>query len=74
MFAYDVELERVEVFKYLGRLIAYDNEDTQAVRGNLKKARRLNDDFTRFEGGKRVPLSMWNVLQGDLSIRVVVWE
>jgi hypothetical protein len=32
-------LERVEVFKYLGRLLAYDNNDAQAVRGNLKKAR-----------------------------------
>ena len=31
----------MEVFKYLGRLIAYDDEDTQAVRGNLKKARRV---------------------------------
>ena len=40
-FAYGVELERVEVFKYLGRLIAYDDEDTQVVRGNLKKARRV---------------------------------
>ena len=42
-FAYGVELERVrvEVFKYLGRLIAYDDEDTQVMRGNLKKARRV---------------------------------
>ena len=40
-FAYVVELERVEVFKYLGRLIAYDAEDTHAVRGNLKKDRRV---------------------------------
>ncbi len=29
----------MEVFKYLGRLLAYDNNDTQAVRNNLKKAR-----------------------------------
>ena len=36
-FAYGVELERVEVFKYLGRLIAHDDEDTQAVRSNLEK-------------------------------------
>ena len=35
---YDGELERVEVFKYLGRLLAYDDNDSQAVRGNLKKA------------------------------------
>ena len=29
------------VFKYLGRLIAFDDDDTQAVRGNLAKARRV---------------------------------
>ena len=39
-YAYREELERVEVFKYLGRLIAFD-DDTQAVRGNLAKARRV---------------------------------
>lgn len=39
--AYDEDLERVEVFKYLGRLLAYDDNDSQAVRGNLKKARRV---------------------------------
>jgi hypothetical protein len=35
--AYGADLERVEVFKYLGRLLAYDNNDVQAVRENLKK-------------------------------------
>jgi hypothetical protein len=35
---YGAELERVEVFKYLGRLLAYNDNDAQAVRGNLKKA------------------------------------
>ena len=29
----------MEVFKYLERMIAYDDEDTQEVRVNLKKAR-----------------------------------
>ncbi len=29
------------MFKYLGRLLAYDNNDTWAVRGNLKKARGI---------------------------------
>jgi hypothetical protein len=36
--AYGDELERVEVFKYLGWLLAYDNNNTQAMRENLKKA------------------------------------
>ena len=36
--AYGEELERVEVFKYLGRLIAYDDADTQAMQSNLRKA------------------------------------
>jgi hypothetical protein len=38
--AYGDELERVEVFKYLGWLLAYDDNDTQAMQGNLKKARK----------------------------------
>jgi hypothetical protein len=38
---YGAELERVEVFKYLGRLLAYNNNDARAVRGNLKKARGI---------------------------------
>ena len=42
-YAYGEELEQVEVFKYLGRLIVvvFDNDDIQAVRGNLAKARRV---------------------------------
>jgi hypothetical protein len=34
------ELQRVEVFKYLGRLLLHDDNDTQAMRANLAKARR----------------------------------
>ena len=37
---YGEELEQVEVFKYLGCLVAFDNDDTHAVRRNLAKARR----------------------------------
>ena len=32
-------LERVKVFKYLGRLLAQDNDDPQAVQQQLRKAR-----------------------------------
>jgi hypothetical protein len=39
-YAYGKELERVAVFKYLGRLLACDDNDTQAMQGNLAKARK----------------------------------
>jgi hypothetical protein len=40
-FAYGEELlEWVIVFTYLGRLLSYDDNDIQAMRGNLAKARR----------------------------------
>ncbi len=32
------DLKRVEVFKYLGWLISFDDADNQAMRSNLKKA------------------------------------
>jgi len=32
-------LERVEVFKYLGCLLARDDDDIQAIRAQLRKAR-----------------------------------
>ncbi len=38
--AYREELERVEVFKYLGWLIAYNDANNQAMRSNLRKAHR----------------------------------
>ena len=38
--AYGEDLERVEVFKYLERLLAYDDNNSQAIRSNLKKARK----------------------------------
>ena len=37
--AYRQKLERVEVFKYLGRLLTYDSNNIQDVRSNPKKAR-----------------------------------
>ena len=38
--AYGDSLHRVEVFKYLGRLVSYDDVNTQAIRWNLKKCRK----------------------------------
>jgi hypothetical protein len=39
-FVYEEELEQVEVFKYLGRLLSHDDIYTQTMRTNLAKARR----------------------------------
>ena len=38
-YVHDQVLERVEVFKYLGRLLAQDDDDVQAVRAQIRKAR-----------------------------------
>ncbi len=45
--AYGERLERVEVFKYLGQLLAYDNNDARAVRGNLEKAHAVWSRLSR---------------------------
>ena len=37
--AYGDELRRVDRFKYLGRLLSYDDSDTPAIRHKLKRAR-----------------------------------
>ena len=38
--AYDTdELRRVEIFKYLGRMVSYVNSDVPAMRAQMKKAR-----------------------------------
>jgi hypothetical protein len=39
-FVYGEELQHVKVFKYLGRLLLHDDNDTQAMRANLAKACR----------------------------------
>ena len=39
-YTYGEELERVEVFKYLGRFLSYNDNNTQAMRTKLAKARR----------------------------------
>jgi hypothetical protein len=43
-FSIDGEvLQRVEVFKYLGRLLAQDDDNIQAIRAQLRKARATWD-------------------------------
>ena len=53
--AYGEELERVEVFKYLGRLMSMDNNDMPAVRANLTKARKCWKMLGRLVRGENLP-------------------
>ena len=39
--AYNKELERVEVFKYLRRLLAFNDNESQAMRANLMKDHKV---------------------------------
>ena len=65
----------MEVFKYLGRLTAFDDDDTQAVRGNLAKARRVWARISRiFSGRERVRPRMWHVLQSHRVVCPSFWE
>ena len=45
--AYGESLHQVEVFKYLGRLVSYNNVGTQAIRGNLKNVKIHGLGFLR---------------------------
>ena len=51
-------LERVEVFKYLGRLLAQDDDDIQAIRAQLRKARGPGPVSGRCSG-RRMFLHGW---------------
>jgi hypothetical protein len=47
-------LERVEVFKYLGRLLAQDDDDAQAIRQQMQKARGVWARVRQVLRGKNV--------------------
>ncbi len=73
--AYGKELERVEVFKYLGRLLAYDDNDTQAVRNNLKKARGIWARLSRtIRAENAPPPCVRHLLQSNRAINITVWK
>ena len=65
----------MEVFKYLGRLLAYIDDDSQAVRGNLKKACGVWARLSRTMWGRQcLPPCVRRVLQIDCAIDPTVWK
>ncbi len=73
--AYGAELERVKVFKYLGRLLAYNNNDARAVRGNLKKACGVWARFSHtIRAENASPCVCGIFLQSNRAINTTVWK
>ncbi|EJK72322.1 hypothetical protein THAOC_06156, partial [Thalassiosira oceanica] len=73
--AYGETLERVEVFKYLGRLMAMDDNDMHAVRHNLKKARGgLEEVLGPSAWGGSSAQGLWDVLQSRYPIDFALWQ
>jgi hypothetical protein len=66
--AYGAELERVEVFKYLGRLLAYGEGESQKGVGRLGKALPLD------QGRKCIPPCVRHILQSKRAINTTVWK
>jgi len=52
---YGETLQTVRRFKYLGRIVLYDDNDTPAVRRNVKKARRTWGQFRKVLEKEEVP-------------------
>ena len=62
----------MDVFKYLGRLMAMDDTDPQEIRDNLCKARKVWKMLVHrlLRGETMNPRGLRHVLEGS----VVVWE
>ena len=67
------ELERVAVFKYLGRLLACDNNDTQAMRGNLAKARKCWAQVSHVLRAENAPLCICGVFYKATVMSVLLF-
>ena len=52
---YGEVLKLVRQFKYLGRIVSYDDNDTPAIRRNIKKARRQWGQFRKLLERDSVP-------------------
>ena len=53
--AYGEPLKRVQQYKYLGRIVSYDDNDTPSVRKNIKRSRRTGGQLRRLLEKEEVP-------------------
>ena len=61
-------LEKVELFRYLGRILAQDNEDVRAVRSQIKKARGTWARVGQVLQADNAPPKVSAILQGGCPV------
>ncbi len=64
-------LERVEVFKYLGRLLAQDDDDIQAVHAQIRKAHATWSRVGQVLQGEHTPPRVASARQIGLPLPMV---
>ncbi len=69
--AYGEDLEMVEVFKYLRQLLTYNNNDSQAMQLNLKKAHK---SWAWVSCMLRAENASPKVFQGNSAGSAIIWE
>ena len=73
---YGVALERVNVSKYLRRLVSYEYSHLQAIRSNLKILLVLEADFNGVDGRECCCSHLWDVLprSDGATSGPAIWE
>ena len=74
--SYREVLKLVQKFKYLGSIVSYDNNDTPAIRRNIKKAWRQWGQFMKEGAGEGVGAAPCggHVLPSGSSFRPAEWQ
>ena len=74
--AYEEILNSVRQFKYLGRIVSYDDNDTPAICRNIKKARWQWGQFSKVLERESVPprVHSGHVLSSSRGVGTALWQ
>ena len=67
------ELSNVEIFKYLGRVVANNDCDTPAIRRNLKRARTQRGRLQKVIAQKAVPVQVAGMFYQAVMAAVLLY-
>ena len=70
---YREDLKRVETFKYLGRVMAYDDNDVPPARRQLQRARAIWGRLSKVIAKESVPAPMAGMFYGMLVAAVLLY-